>query len=121
MDEQPQQPLISDPIRWFTAAVALLILIGTYYALVLYPFVLDSDVKLWLTGLSGTAALYLFGDQLQRSSARAAVKAYEKGLQTPAPTPATPTPVEITQPVEVAPAGSDPVLASLVGEPPKEK
>lgn len=79
-------------IRWFTAIVALLILGATFYALVLYPFVLDSDVKLWLTGLSGTAALYLFGDQLQRSSARQAQDAYEKGLAMPAPTSGSTTP-----------------------------
>jgi hypothetical protein len=77
----------ADP-RWFTHLVALLILTATFYALVLHPYVIETDVKLFLTGLSGTASLYLFGDQMQRSSASRQQAAFDKGLgATPIPTP----------------------------------
>ena len=48
----------------FAHLTAILILIGTYYALVIHPFIIETDVKLFLTGLSGTAALFIFGDQV---------------------------------------------------------
>lgn len=73
-------------VRWFTHLVALAILTATFYALVIYPYVIETDVKLFLTGLSGTASLYLFGDQLQRSTAKRSEEAFDKGLN------ATPTP-----------------------------
>jgi hypothetical protein len=68
-------------VRWFTHLVALLIIVGTFYALVIHPYVIETDVKLFLTGLSGTASLYLFGDQMQRSSTSRAAAAFEQGLQ----------------------------------------
>lgn len=76
----------SDTLRWFTHLVALAILAATFYALVLHPHVIETDIKLWLTGLSGTAALYLFGDQLQRSSSQRTQRAFEQGLATTTPT-----------------------------------
>jgi hypothetical protein len=48
----------------YTYAIASFIVVGTYYALVIYPYVLDSDVKLWLTGASGGALAFVFGDQI---------------------------------------------------------
>ena len=78
----------SDPYRWFISIVAVVILAANYYALILYPYALDTDVKLWLTGLSGTAMLFLFGDQLARSAAKGQQAAFDKGMSsaTPAPT-----------------------------------
>lgn len=74
----------ADTLRWFTHFIALAILAATFYALVLNPspFVVETDVKLWLTGLSGTASLYLFGDQMQRSSSQRTQRAFEVGLNT---------------------------------------
>jgi hypothetical protein len=57
---------------------ALGIIAGTYYALVLFPYQLDTDVKLWLTGAAGGALAFLFGDQV-------ATRAFSQGLQTPTP------------------------------------
>ena len=79
--------------RWFTHAVALMILAATFYALVIHPYVIETDVKLFLTGLSGTASLYLFGEQMQRSTAARAQEAFDKGLTaTPNPTEELPPP-----------------------------
>jgi len=70
---------------------ALAILAATYYALVLYPFALDADIKLWLTGLSGSAATLIFSDQVASRTARQGQAAFDKGLATPTP-PAPDTP-----------------------------
>lgn len=50
------------PVITYLTAVG--VIAGTYYALVIYPYVLDSDVKLWLTGAAGGALAFLFGDQV---------------------------------------------------------
>ena len=70
----------------FAHVTALLILVGTFYALVLHPFVVETDVKLFLTGLSGTAALFIFGDQVA-ARARANTRA---DLATPPPVDSVP-------------------------------
>jgi hypothetical protein len=40
---------------------------------VLFPYALDSDVKLWLTGLSGGAAGFVFGQQASAQGAKQAL------------------------------------------------
>lgn len=61
----------SDTIKLlFTYLIALAILVGTYYALVVSPFVVDADVKLWLTSASGAAIGFVFGEQIANRTAR---------------------------------------------------
>jgi hypothetical protein len=60
--------------------IALGIVAGTYYALVLYPYVLDSDVKLWLTGAAGGALAFVFGDQTATRSKIEQQSAFSQGL-----------------------------------------
>ena len=69
-----------------TAYIASLAILGaTYYALVLYPYALDADIKLWLTGLAGSAATFIFGDQVASRTSRQNQTAFDKGLASPAP------------------------------------
>ena len=95
----------------FAYAISALILAGTYYALVLYPLVLDADIKLWLTGLAGAATTFVYGDQVASRTARQTSAAIDKGLnatpndQQPTvtvssgpPASATVTPAEATPP-----------------------
>jgi hypothetical protein len=65
---------------------ALAILAATYYALVIYPYALDADIKLWLTGLSGAASTLIFSDQVSSRTARQGQAAFDKGVSTPTPT-----------------------------------
>jgi hypothetical protein len=84
---------------------ALAILAATYYALVLYPFALDADIKLWLTGLSGSAATLIFSDQVASRTARQGQAAYDKGVQTPSVTATGGDPPTVTvTPPETTPA-----------------
>jgi len=71
---------MTDPTKIFAYAVSAAILAGTYYALVLYPLVLDADVKLWLTALAGAATTFIFGDQVASRTNRAANATFDKGL-----------------------------------------
>lgn len=87
----------------FTYLIALAILIGTYYALVLSPFVVDDDVKLWLTGAAGAAIGFVFGEQIAMRTARQSESAGKQGaeqaLSAPPPTStmtATATPEGMT-------------------------
>lgn len=52
---------------------------GTYYALVIYPYILDADVKLFLTGSAGAATLFIFGDQVANRTRQDQQTAYTKG------------------------------------------
>jgi len=69
-----------DATKVFAYIVAALILVGVYYALVIYPYVLDPEVKLWLTGIAGGAATFIFGDQAASRAARATTAAINTGL-----------------------------------------
>ena len=78
----------SDSIRLiFSYIMAFAIWAGTYYALVVYPYVLDADVKLFLTGSAGAATLFIFGDQVANRTRQDQSEAYTKGLNTPVPSP----------------------------------
>jgi hypothetical protein len=61
----------SDTVKLlFTYLIALAILVGTYYALIISPFEVDADVKLWLTGAAGGAITFVFGEQVAMRTAR---------------------------------------------------
>jgi hypothetical protein len=81
---------------------ALAIWASTYYALVLYPYSLDADIKLWLTAASGGAFTFVFGDQVASRTNRAASGNLDKGLQAtpndqmPTVTATTGPPAEVT-------------------------
>lgn len=76
----------------FSYVTALLLIVGTYYALVLYPFVLDPEVKLWLTGAAGGAIAFVFGDQIATRAKVEQQSAFDKGLS------ATPNQAPVTEP-----------------------
>lgn len=77
----------------FSYLTALALIGGTYYALVLYPYVLDPEVKLWLTGAAGGAIAFVFGDQIATRAKVEQQSAFDKGLS------ATPNATEVTPPV----------------------
>jgi hypothetical protein len=91
----------------FAYVISAGILGGVYYALVLYPFVLDADVKLWLTALAGAATTFIFGDQVASRTQRAATATFDKGLAaTPTVTTTSGPPAEVTvTPGEPTPDG----------------
>ena len=64
----------------FSYLTALALIAGTYYALVLYPYVLDPEVKLWLTGAAGGAIAFVFGDQIATRAKVEQQSAFDKGL-----------------------------------------
>lgn len=81
---------------WTKAAAyvfAFLVLGGTFYALVIYPFVLDVDIKLWLTGAAGSAITFVFGDQVASRTAKQAQSSFDSGLTA---TPTSPQTVTVT-------------------------
>ncbi len=74
----------------FAYVISSLILAGTYYALVLYPFALDADVKLWLTALAGAATTFVYGDQVASRTARNTLNASDSGAQKALAMPSSP-------------------------------
>lgn len=71
----------------FTYVIALAILVGAYYALIISPFTVDSDVKLWLTGLAGASVTFVFGEQVSLRTARQQAAATAASVNTlPGPT-----------------------------------
>lgn len=91
---------MNDPTKLFAYIISTLILVGTYYALVLYPFALDADVKLWLTALAGAATTFVFGDQVASRTQRAASATFDKGLS------ATPNDAMPTTTIDNGPSGN---------------
>jgi len=73
----------------FTYFIALAILAGTFYALILSPFVVADDVKLWLTGAAGSALTFVFSEQVSARTARQQAAATEASVNTQ-PIPSTP-------------------------------
>jgi len=102
-----QRAALTDLTKTFAYVISALILAGTYYALVLYPFALDADVKLWLTALAGAATTFVYGDQVASRTQRAANATFDKGLaatpndQMPTMTATSGPPASVT--VEAAP------------------
>ncbi len=91
---------MTDMTKAFAYIISLAILAGTYYALVIYPFVLDSDVKLWLTALAGAATTFVYGDQVASRTARNTLNASDSGaaqaLSTPTVTTSAGPPATVT-------------------------
>lgn len=77
-----------DAIRaFFTYIIAILILAGGFYSLVLNQFVLDDLSKGAVIGFMGAVVQFVFGAEI----AKAAVNATMKSLMTPPPTTDTPS------------------------------
>ena len=81
---------MSDMTKAFAYIISTLILAGTYYALVLYPFALDADVKLWLTALAGAATTFVYGDQVASRTARNTLAASDSGAEKALAVPVVP-------------------------------
>ena len=79
----------------FTYLIAVGLIAGTYYALVIYPYQLDESVKLWLTGAAGGAIAFVFGDQVASRARVDQQSAFSKGLGA---TPNQPTDQIIEEP-----------------------
>lgn len=61
----------SDGIKLiFTYTIVVAVLFGTFYALILSPYTVADDVKLWLTGAAGSALTFVFGEQVSMRTAR---------------------------------------------------
>lgn len=76
-----------DTIRaWFTYITVLLVLLGGFYALVIYEFQLDDLVKGAIIGFMGMALNFVFGAEVAKQSVNATTRA----LLTPPPPPQEP-------------------------------
>ena len=64
-----------------TYMIAILVLIGGYYALVFYEFALEELVKGAIIGFMSTAISFVFGQEIAKTTAAQTTKA----LNTPAP------------------------------------
>jgi hypothetical protein len=82
---------VSDMTKGFAYVIATGILVGVFYALIIYPYQLDADVKLWLTGAAGAAMTFVFGDQASSRGARQALQSPEQTVTVDAGPPATAT------------------------------
>jgi ABC-type uncharacterized transport system permease subunit len=72
-----------------TYLIALLVLVGGFYALVIYPYDLDQLVKGAVIGFMSAAISFVFGQEIAKATATATTRA----LNTPVPPPPTePTP-----------------------------
>ena len=65
----------------FTYVIAILILLGGFYALVIYPYDLDELVKGAIIGFMSAAISFVFGQEIAKATATATTKA----LNTPVP------------------------------------
>jgi hypothetical protein len=70
----------------YTYAIATFLIVGTYYALVIYPYELSDSVKLWLTASSGGAIAFVFGDQIANRTKNEQQSAFNAGLYATPPT-----------------------------------
>ena len=64
-----------------THLIAILVLVGGFYALVIYEYNLDDLVKGAIIGFMSAAISFVFGQEIAKASAAATTKA----LNTPAP------------------------------------
>lgn len=64
-----------------TYVIAILVLIGGWYSLVIYEFALEELVKGAIIGFMSTAISFVFGQEIAKTTANATTKA----LNTPAP------------------------------------
>jgi ABC-type uncharacterized transport system permease subunit len=61
--------------------IAVLVLVGGFYALVLYPYELTEFVKGAIIGFMSSAISFVFGQEIAKATTSATIKA----LNTPAP------------------------------------
>lgn len=59
----------------FTYAIAILILTGGFYALVIYPYTLDDLVKGAIIGFMSAAISFVFGQEIAKATSVATTKA----------------------------------------------
>lgn len=76
----------------FTYSIAVLVLVGGFYALVLYPFELSELVKGAIIGMMNLAISFVFASEVAKQTSAANQKAYDKGLATPTPSEPSPVP-----------------------------
>jgi ABC-type uncharacterized transport system permease subunit len=69
-----------------TYVFALLVLVGGFYSLVIYPYDLDELVKGAIIGFMSAAISFVFGQEIAKTTATATTKA----LNTPPPSPPEP-------------------------------
>lgn len=89
----------------FAYVIATAILAGVFYALVLSPYILDDDVKLWLTGAAGAAIAFVFGDQASSRGARQALAGPDQTVTATGGDPAMEVTVTPTDPAPVGDKG----------------
>jgi len=63
-----------------------------FYGLVLNPLVLDDLASGALIAWGGSAIAFVFGQEIAKATSAASQKAFDKGVETPAPTGTTVTP-----------------------------
>jgi hypothetical protein len=59
----------------FTYSIAILILVGGFYSLVIYPFALDDLVKGAIIGFMSAAISFVFGQEIAKATSVATTKA----------------------------------------------
>jgi hypothetical protein len=75
-----------DGFRAISAMViAVLVLAGGFYALVLYPFVLDDLVKGAIIGFMSTAIAFVFSQEIAKTTATATTNALMQTAPEPPP------------------------------------
>lgn len=69
----------------FTYLIAVMVLVGTFYALVMYKFELSTLIQGALISWATLVLNNVFNDQVAARTSNQQQKAYDSGLQTPAP------------------------------------
>lgn len=75
----------------FTYLIAVLVLVGTFYALVIYKFELSTLIQGALISWATLVLNNVFNDQVAARTGSQQQKAYDSGLATPTPTVSTET------------------------------
>jgi hypothetical protein len=70
---------------FFVYGIAVLVLAGAFYGLVVYPYELDPLVKGALIAAATAAYTFVFGQEIAKATAVASQKAFDKGVMTPSP------------------------------------
>lgn len=74
-------PMSPDAVKLlFTYSVTLAVLLGGFYALVIYPYDLDQLVKGAFLGFMSAALTFVYGDQIASRTAARQQRAFDAGL-----------------------------------------
>jgi len=95
---------VPDTRAWWGHIIVLVVLIGGFYSLVIYPFVLDDLVKGAIIGFMGSALTWEFGSQVAGATARQQQGATAAGAVAGATIPSI-TPIELPPDDGVPPPG----------------